>query len=236
MTGAGLAVLTGLVAGGGHVVAGPDHLAAVLPLAAGSRSRAMAVGALWGLGHGAGVLAAALLARTLLRTLDVEAVSAWAEVAVGVLLVGLGVWALRRSRLLTVHAHRHDHDGEHGHGGERHAHVHVHVADPTVGEPEHRTRGDHQRHRHSAFGFGMLHGVAGAGHLFGVLPSLALGPAMAAAYLAAYLVGAVVAMAAFAAGVGALTATPARLPRMLAGAGVLSVVVGVVWVGGSLAG
>lgn len=225
-----LAAFTGLAAGSAHVVTGPDHLAAVLPLAVGARKRAATIGALWGLGHGVAVIVLATLGRWLLGPMQIHTLSGASETLVGVLLVGLGIWTLHRSRLLVVHSHRHDHAHDEG----DHQHVHVHVADRTVGRPEHPARGEHRAHHHGAFGFGLIHGAAGAGHLFGVLPSLAMGPTDAAVYLAAYFIGAVLAMTAFAAGVGRLTGNPKRLPQLLSAAGVASVLVGVFWLGGSL--
>ena len=47
-----------------------------------------------------------------------------------------------------------------------------------------------------------VHGAAGVGHLFGVLPSLALPPAEAALYLGAYFCGAVLAMSGVGLGLG----------------------------------
>jgi hypothetical protein len=72
-----------------------------------------------------------------------------------------------------------------------------------------------QRHVHPAatasFAMGALHGVAGSSHLFGVLPALAL-PTQAAAlsYLGGFGVGAVLAMTAFSAFVGAIAVSAAR--------------------------
>jgi len=55
-----LAILTGLLAGGVHVLSGPDHLAAVAPLAVQDRS-AWRSGLRWGLGHSSGVLLVGVL-------------------------------------------------------------------------------------------------------------------------------------------------------------------------------
>jgi hypothetical protein len=224
--GAWLAMATGLVAGGAHVVAGPDHLAALVPFAAGRP--AFRVGAMWGLGHGLGVLALGAVGRLLHSVVDLETWSGRAELLVGILLVALGIATLWRSRVLVVHTHDHDHDLD------DHRHVHVHVGDETVGTSTHASQGKHDRHVHGAFGFGVLHGAAGTGHLFGVLPSLALSTTNAALYLGAYLVSAVLTMGLFAMGVGRLTANPAHLPRALTAAGILSVAVGVFWIGGSV--
>lgn len=216
--------LTGaLTAGAVHVLGGPDHLAAVLPLAVQDRARAARTGAAWGLGHGAGVVLLGGLGQLLRGRLDLAGLSGGAEVAVGALLVVMGLLTLRRSRLLVVHSHPH---------AAGPAHPHVHLADPSVGTGDHAHAGAHAGHRHSAFGFGLLHGVAGGSHLLGALPALALPPREAALYLGAYLAAAVGVMAAFALGAGRLVPA-ARVRGATAASGALAVVVGVVWVGAS---
>ena len=72
-----------------------------------------------------------------------------------------------------------------------------------------------KRHTHAtakaSFAMGALHGLAGSSHLFGVLPALALPTQMAAfAYLGGFGVGAVLAMTAFSAFVGAVAVSAAR--------------------------
>jgi hypothetical protein len=63
----------------------------------------------------------------------------------------------------------------------------------------------------ASFAMGALHGLAGSSHLFGVLPALALPTQLAAiSYLAGFGVGAVLAMTAFSAFVGAVAVTAAR--------------------------
>ena len=72
-----------------------------------------------------------------------------------------------------------------------------------------------QPHVHPAagasFAMGALHGLAGSSHLFGVLPALALPTQFAAfSYLGGFGVGAVLAMTAFSAVVGAVAVGAAR--------------------------
>jgi hypothetical protein len=63
----------------------------------------------------------------------------------------------------------------------------------------------------ASFAMGALHGLAGSSHLFGVLPALALPtPLAAVAYLAGFGVGAVLAMTAFSALVGAIAMRATR--------------------------
>ena len=47
------------------------------------------------------------------------------------------------------------------------------------------------------FGVGVVHGLAGAGHFWAVLPSLAMPPLTAAAYIGSYLLATVLAMTGF---------------------------------------
>jgi NAD(P)-dependent dehydrogenase (short-subunit alcohol dehydrogenase family) len=49
-----LTALSGVVAGVFHVLSGPDHLAAVAPLAASDRGRSVRAGWTWGAGHASG--------------------------------------------------------------------------------------------------------------------------------------------------------------------------------------
>ena len=92
-----LALWSGLAAGSLHVVSGVDHLAALLPLTVGRRARAFATGVAWGAGHSVGVAVIGLLGVLLRERLELEALTSWAEGAVGLMLVGLGLFAVRRA-------------------------------------------------------------------------------------------------------------------------------------------
>ena len=100
-----LAALAGLAAGFFHALSGPDHLAAVAPLAVGRDRAAWRAGFTWGAGHTAGVLVVGMLLLTLRSLLPIDALSAWSERVVGLALVGVGVWGLWRAR--QAHAHHH---------------------------------------------------------------------------------------------------------------------------------
>ncbi len=190
-----IAAITGLVAGLVHVWSGPDHLTAIAPLAARRPERAWIPGARWGFGHSTGVAVIGLLSLWLRDLLPVELLSSWGERMVGVMLLGIGVWGLRKAFKNNVHAH------EHEHGGDRHVHVHVH----SHGHAE-KNLAAHQ-HTHAAFGIGILHGLAGSSHFLGVLPILAFPTKLEAlAYLAAFGLGTVIAMATFASAIGWVSA------------------------------
>jgi hypothetical protein len=186
------AALAGLLAGGIHVLSGPDHLAALAPLSLRAGRRAWAAGLRWGLGHSTGLLLVAGLAFAFRQALDLDALGHWGERLVGASLLLLGLWGLAGLSRRRLHAHPHAHDGE------AHVHYHVHAPDQDHAGPQAHLHG------HAAFGIGVLHGLGGTAHLLGVLPGLALPtPAASASYLAAFAAGTVLAMTAFAAAVGA---------------------------------
>lgn len=218
------AAAAGSLAGLAHVLLGPDHISAVLPLAVAKPKRSITIGAWWGVGHGLGVVVLGALALVLGAWFDVELASHGAEALVGFLLVGLGLWALRRSRQVVLHSH------EHGHLDGGHTHPHLHVGDKTVSTAQHATEGRHDGHAHSALGFGVVHGLAGAGHLLAAAPAMAFGPAASAVYLVFYLGTGIVTMSAVALGAGRLIRKPSWVPRGMAAAGATSVVVGSVWI------
>lgn len=215
--------LTGLLAGTLHVWSGPDHLAAIAPIAVQGRGRSWMAGLRWGVGHSAGVGVVAALSLALRDVLPLDRVSGIGERLVGVLLVGIGLWGLRSALRTRVHVHQHAHDGT------PHSHIHVHAT------PAGHERPAAHVHLHAALGIGILHGVAGSSHFLGVLPALAFpSTADAVAYLIAYAAGTIGSMAAFALGVGRLADRAAvdgtRLYRgLMAACSAAAVVVGLAW-------
>lgn len=217
-----LSLMSGLGAGALHVVSGPDHLAAMAPIAAQDTRQAARLGFRWGVGHGIGAVALGLVGVAARDVINVDLVSQWSEFMVGFMLIGIGLWAFNRARSTHVHAHRHSHDGS------EHQHIHVHGA----GVHAEGAASTHS-HSHAALYVGMLHGSAGSGHAFAVLPSLALPTQAALLYLAAYFVSAVGAMTVFGAALGQLTRGhgPERLRYMMYASSLAAVCVGVFWVG-----
>ena len=213
-----LIAITGALAGLFHVLSGPDHLAAVAPLAVEDGRRGWLAGWTWGFGHASGVVVVALLA-ILLRDLlpPIAVISAWSERVVGIALVAIGLWALRRSTRVAP--------GPHRHGAIAHDHLHV-----QAGPAWARRLG----HAHASFCLGILHGVAGSSHFLGVLPALAL-PTLVegVTYIGAFGLGTVVAMTAFAAVMGAaggrVRHVAALYRGMMLAAGTVAITVGVFW-------
>lgn len=221
------ASLAGFAAGLIHVLSGPDHLAAVAPLATDQRRQAWRAGLQWGLGHSSGVLAVSLLALWLRERLPLDALSAWSERLVGVVLIAVGLWGLRRAFGRRVHVH------PHVHGPVVHEHAHVHADAPHAVDPHDRPS---HSHTHAAFAIGTLHGLAGSSHFLAVLPALALpGLAASVSYLAGYGIGTVTGMSGFAFGIGLLSrsADPAAARRkwLLSASSAAAIVVGIVWLG-----
>lgn len=216
-----LVAVAGALTGLFHVLSGPDHLAAVAPIAA-DRPGGWLSGWTWGVGHASGVAsvaAATIVLRDLLP--PVESISIWGERIVGCALIVVGLWALRRSARIAPASHTH--------GTLSHGHLHVQAGPGWL-----RRLG----HAHASFYLGVLHGIAGSSHVFGVLPALAL-PSRAAAltYIAAFGVGTVVAMTAFAAVVsyagGRLHRGAPAHRALMAAASVLAIGVGGIWLLGS---
>ena len=96
----------GIAAGVGHVLSGPDHLAAVAPFA--THRRGLRAGAIWGVGHGMGVLTLGLIGVLFRGVVEMESLSAIGEQGVGFALICLGVWTLWKAR-----GHEHAEAGSH---------------------------------------------------------------------------------------------------------------------------
>jgi hypothetical protein len=180
--------LTGALAGLVHVYSGPDHLAAVAPLAAHGRDRAWLAGFRWGLGHSTGVIVIGLFSLLLREWFPLNLIASSAERLVSLVLIAIGLWGLRKAFTNHVHTHEHAHDGR------RHVHIHVHSHGHKHGE-----RAFHAHtHAHTAFAVGALHGLAGSSHFIGVLPALAFTTqAEAVLYLLSYGGGTILAMITF---------------------------------------
>jgi hypothetical protein len=104
-------LLAGLAAGLLHVFSGPDHLAAVAPLAADSDRGQWRTGLQWGIGHTIGVLLIASLLLLLREQLPLDAISAYSERIVGVALILVGGWGIWRASRTGFKVHAHTHAG-----------------------------------------------------------------------------------------------------------------------------
>jgi ABC-type nickel/cobalt efflux system permease component RcnA len=187
----------------------------------------------WGFGHALVVLVVGgVLAWTGVSV--PSGAEAWAELAVGAMLVALGFWAMRASRRLHVHRpeDHHGHAHLHAHNPERHPHSHDHA--------EAGLRHGHEvsRHGHLSTLVGAMHGLAGTAPIVALIPvTLLPGIWPAIGYLAAFGAGTILAMGlyAFLAAIAARRASSTvRVARGVALAtGVASLAVGLWWIIGA---
>jgi hypothetical protein len=220
-----VALIGGFIAGLVHVFSGPDHLAAVAPLAVKQKHGAWKSGLRWGLGHAFGVALLGGILFGLRQVISMELVSDWSERLVGVLLLGIGFWGFRKAFDRRLHSHEHSHEGIN--------HVHFHLHQQGAHLPKEKK--DH-RHGHAAFGIGTLHGLAGTSHFYALVPALlAKSTETALSYLAGYLVASVLAMATFALAIGFMSqrfsmGSLTAYRGLMCGSSAASVLVGIYWI------
>jgi len=178
-----------------HVISGPDHLAAVTPLAIESKKKSWSIGFSWGIGHTFGMLIVGVLFILFKEYVDVEIISTYGEQLVGFLLIAIGVWALYKvNKAHGNKSHRHAHP--HAHGDDVHIHGHFHEEGEVH---KHKHVKPHHQNILSALGIGTIHGIAGVSHLLAVLPTLALPSRTdSVLYLSGFGVGTITAMIAYA--------------------------------------
>ena len=228
--------LIGLIASFMHVVSGPDHLAAVTPLAIENRLKAWIVGLGWGLGHIAGMMLIGLLFLLFKNLIPVESISDYSELLVGLLLIAIGLWAVWR---IFGQSNHHPHEHPHSHlteSGELITHIHQHDH-PAMNVHDHSHTLAIKQSFISALLIGTLHGLAGVSHLIGMLPTLAF-PTMtdSVMYLTGFGIGTIFAMVSFSIILGFISFKSAENSKPIifrsvqfAGAAA-SLIIGIYWV------
>lgn len=214
----GLALIGGLTLGGIHAF-DVDHIAAVTAFTSKhpDPKKAMSFGVVWGLGHTATLLLFGGLSAALKFVIP-PIVESIAEAAVGLFLVGIGIWVLRDvTRRAHVHVHKHNHDGM------EHVHFHSHV------------RSEDHRHKHSMFLMGATHGLAGTASIMVIIP-IAISQTLMTSlvFLMVFGVGTIVSMGIFASVMGTLShyAKAKNVLRHVKSiAGAVSLLVGILWMG-----
>ncbi len=136
-----------------------DHLAAVAAISTKEHSLKASIkhGAIWGLGHTTTLFLFGSMV-ILLNTVISETMADRLELAVGIMLVILGIDVLRRMIKERIHYHTHRHDD-----AQVHFHAHSHKGDKKHDESEHN-------HNHAPFPYrtlfiGFMHGLAGSAAL-----------------------------------------------------------------------
>jgi sulfite exporter TauE/SafE len=173
-----------------------DHLAAVSTIVSDRKSiwSASLVGGLWGVGHSISLFAAGV-AVILLHFEIGERLARGLEFGVALMLVGLGIDALRRlARGGQIHIHMHRHGGR--------LHVHPHVHDAKHAHEGNRTPA-HEAEPHAdhlpAIGarpliVGMIHGLAGSGALMLLVLSTISSPLIGLFYILVFGAGSIAGM------------------------------------------
>lgn len=190
-------IIFGFLAAAVHVLAGPDHLAAIAPIAVRTRFRPWMIGMSWGIGHLLGMLILGILFFFFRDLIPIDLISANSEKIIGVLLIMIGVWAIYRMynyKKISPHKHAHTHQDDTGNvyvhtHGHHHSHKpkHTHVIEEIA-----------RQTYIAALGIGVLHGLAGFSHILHLLPTLALpGKLDAALYLTGFGAGTIFAMVGF---------------------------------------
>lgn len=169
-----------------------DHVVAVSTIVSQDKSvfRSAGVGALWGAGHTASLLAIGAIV-LLFRVAIPEQVTGWLEFGVALMIIGLGVAALYRAlrKSSEVHVHQHSHDGL------SHAHIHFHES-----ETKHEVSSLKQHsHALKQVGWkpvliGTVHGLAGSGALTLLVLTQIQSPWLGFMYLAIFGLGSIVGM------------------------------------------
>jgi len=178
----------------------------------------------WGLGHTSGVILLGGIALIFREMFSLNAISGYSEKLVGVILILIGLWGIKKAVTKKIHAHTHDHNNiEH-----THFHFHSKVHQKEIQKPH--------NHFHAAFGVGIMHGLAGTSHIFGILPALAFtSQTDAALYLLFFGIGTIFSMVLFSTFLGFLSQKMELrgteiYKKMLIGFSSASLVIGVYWI------
>jgi len=227
-------ILFGLIAAMVHVISGPDHIAAVGPLAINTKFRPWLIGMSWGIGHLVGMLLIGILFFFFKELIPIEWISTNSERLVGIMLILIGLWGLGRMFYSRhkQHSHVHTHDINdnsfvHKHGHEHHTHkTHSHQHE----------NGKNQTYV-VALGIGIIHGLAGVSHFIGLLPTLAFASSFdSIMYLFGFGIGTIAAMVLFSVLLGFIAQKSNRINKKLVFnsingiVGISAIFVGLIWI------
>lgn len=216
------AILTSIL----HVISGPDHLAAVTPLAISSQRKGWKIGLVWGIGHLLGMLLIGILFLLFKEVIPVDAISAYSEQLVAIVLIVVGLWAFYRIfKEKKKHHHPHTHSD-----GETHIHTYTSSAE------SHTHKKKIKQNTLSSLGIGFLHGLAGVAHFILLLPVLAFDTKLEGIqYIIGFAIGTVLAMTVYALILGSIASysKKANDPIFFKGirfaGGLFAVVIGIYW-------
>ena len=169
-----------------------DHVVAISTIVSRHKNvfHSAFVGALWGAGHTASLLIVAAIVLSLRIAIPAR-VSGWLEFGVAVMIICLGISALRRALKKNAHVHVH----QHSHDGESHTHIHFHE-NTTEHAPAARSQHSHALSRlgWKPVLIGMMHGLAGSGALMLLVLTQINSPWLGFLYVATFGVGSIFGM------------------------------------------
>lgn len=235
-------LFSGILAAVLHVISGPDHLAAVTPFALEGKRKSWRIGATWGVAHLCGMLLIGVLFLVFRELIPVDAISAYSEQLVGLVLVLVGIWTLYtvfRSGGKHTHLHIHQ-DGK----PYMHKHPHRHGQGPADRVVSRVTEGHghfhSQRPRNrglATFSIGFLHGLAGIAHFLLFLPVLGFDrQADSLAYIGGFGIGTILAMAVFTLVLGRVSELagnwhhPLFFKGIRIAGGLFALIIGIYWI------
>ena len=234
-----ISFLTGFIASIQHVVTGPDHMAAVTPLAIDTRKKSWLVGLGWGLGHTIGMLLIGGLFILFKEILPINSIAKYSDQIIGILLIVIGTWSVLRTYLryrsgnkATIHVHNHSHNTL------EHSHVHIHE-DNATHEHKHQQQKLVKNKSLAAFSIGIVHGCSGFNHLLALLPTLALPTTIQSIwYVIAFTLGTVTVMITFAFIMGLIAHRSEKhnhdrfLKLFTYIGGIAAIIIGIIWLAG----
>ena len=216
--------ITALLASMLHVLSGPDHLAAVTPIAISSDKKPWIIGFLWGFGHVLGMLLIGVLFYFFKDLIPIEKISEYSEQLVALVLIGVGLVSFYR-------IFKENKKQNYPHFHEKEIHIHSH--------------NDQNLHSHtkivkqnnkSSFGIGFLHGLAGVAHFFLLSPILSFtSKTDSYTYLIGFGLGTIIAMTAYAALIGKISSVSKKTNNNLLtkgirfSGGLFAFVIGIYW-------
>lgn len=221
----------GLIASILHVLTGPDHLAAVTPFAIESKRKAWKIGLFWGLGHLIGMISIGVLFMIFKELIPVDQISNHSEQLVGLVLIGIGVWALYKIFKKDI----------------QHKHLHIHTENSLIIH-KHKHQHSHEKSHHhvhskelkqsnfASLSIGFLHGLAGIAHFLLFIPVLSFDTRLdSISYVFGFAIGIIIAMTTFTIVIGKISSYSKNGHNeiffkgiRLAG-GLFAIVIGVYW-------
>lgn len=229
-------ILFGFFAAMIHVISGPDHIAAVGPLAVNTKFKPWLIGMSWGIGHLFGMLIIGILFYYFRELIPVEWISTNSERLVGIMLIIIGSWGLfRMFKPMSASKHQHPHI-HHDEAGNNFIHTHHH--DHNKEAVHSHKKGNHERQTYiTALGIGILHGLAGVSHFISLMPTMAFATNYdSAMYLIGFGGGTIVSMVMFSFILGLIAQKSIKLKRKVLFStingivGISAIFVGVIWV------